>query len=88
VSIEGGTEQQKRVFYTSLYRCFERMIDITEDGQYFSVWSKRIEAANDTAFFTDDWVWDTYLALHPLQLILNPGKQDEKLTSYIRMARQ
>ena len=88
VSIEGGTEQQKRVFYTSLYRCFERMIDITEDGQYFSVWSNRTESANDTAFFTDDWVWDTYLALHPLQLILNPGKQDEKLTSYIRMARQ
>lgn len=88
ISIEGGTEQQKRVFYTSLYRCFERMTDITEDGQYFSAWSSRTEPANDTAFFTDDWVWDTYLALHPLQVILNPGNQDEKLASYIRMARQ
>jgi predicted alpha-1,2-mannosidase len=88
ISVEGGTDDQKRVFYTSLYRCFERMIDITEDGKYFSVWDNRIEDALDTAFFTDDWVWDTHLALHPLQVILNPGMQDDKITSYIRMARQ
>jgi predicted alpha-1,2-mannosidase len=88
IEIEGGSENQRRVFYTSLYRCFERMVDITEDGQYFSIWSNRVEPSNDTAFYTDDWVWDTHLALHPLQVILNPDKQDEKLSSYIRMARQ
>lgn len=88
IQTEGGTEQQRRVFYTSLYRAFERMTDITEDGQYFSIWSNKTESAADTAFFTDDWVWDTYLALHPLQIILNPGDQDEKIASYIRMARQ
>ena len=32
VSVEGGTEAQKRVFYTALYRVDERMINITEDG--------------------------------------------------------
>ncbi|MCX6259927.1 MAG: glycoside hydrolase family 92 protein, partial [Bacteroidia bacterium] len=79
---------QKSVFYTSLYRCFERMVNITEDGQYFSIWSNKVEQSNDTAFYTDDWVWDTHLALHPLQVILNPDKQDEKISSYIRMARQ
>ena len=88
IQTEGGTEEQRRVFYTSLYRGFERMTDITEDGQYFSIWSHKTESAADTAFFTDDWVWDTYLALHPLQVILNPGDQDEKIASYIRMARQ
>jgi predicted alpha-1,2-mannosidase len=88
IEIEGGTENQKIVFYTSLYRCCERMVDITEDGNYFSVWSNKVESANDTAFYTDDWVWDTHLALHPLQGILNPEAQDEKISSYIRMARQ
>lgn len=88
IEIEGGTEDQRCVFYTSLYRCFERMINVTEDDQYFSVWSNRTEPANDTLFFTDDWVWDTHLALHPLQVILNPDQQDDKITSYIRMARQ
>lgn len=88
IVIEGGTEDQKTVFYTSLYRCFERMIDITEDGKYYSVWDNKVEDANDTSFYTDDWVWDTHLALHPLQVILNPGREDEKIASYIRMARQ
>jgi len=88
ISIEGGTENQKTVFYTSLYRCFERMIDITEDGKYYSIWNNKVEDANDTAFYTDDWVWDTHLALHPLQVILNPDRENEKITSYIRMARQ
>lgn len=88
IEIEGGSENQRRVFYTSLYRCYERMIDITEDGQYFSIWSNKVEPSNDTVFYTDDWVWDTHLALHPLQVILNPDKQDEKISSYIRMARQ
>ena len=88
IEIEGGTENQRTLFYTSLYRCFERMVDITEDGHYFSIWSNQVEPANDTAFYTDDWVWDTHLALHPLQVILNPSEQDEKIASYIRMARQ
>ena len=88
IEVTGGTEDQRTVFYTSLYRCLERMVDITEDGRYFSAWSNKVEAAGDTAFYTDDWVWDTHLALHPLQVILNPSRQDEKITSYIRMARQ
>ncbi|MGH7975647.1 MAG: glycoside hydrolase domain-containing protein, partial [Limisphaerales bacterium] len=36
IQIEGGTLDQKKVFYTSLYRCYERMVCITEDGQYYS----------------------------------------------------
>ncbi len=88
IEVEGGTADQRSVFYTSLYRCFERMINITEDGRYMSAWSNRTEPASDTAFFTDDWVWDTHLALHPLQVILNPAEQGEKISSYIRMARQ
>ncbi len=88
IEVEGGTENQRTVFYTSLYRCFERMVNITEGGNYMSVWSNKVELASDTSFFTDDWVWDTHLALHPLQVILNPSDQGDKISSYIRMARQ
>jgi len=88
IEVEGGTDDQRTAFYTSLYRCNERMVDITEDGRYFSAWTKNVEPAGDTAYYTDDWVWDTYLALHPLQMILNPSQQDEKINSYIRSARQ
>lgn len=88
IEIDGGTDDQRTVFYTSLYRCFERMTDITENGRYYSAWSGKVEEADDTVFYTDDWIWDTHLALHPLQILLNPDRQDEKINSYIRMARQ
>lgn len=88
IEIDGGTDDQKAMFYTSLYRCFERMTNITEDDGYYSAWSGKVEKAMDTAFYTDDWIWDTHLALHPLMILLNSDRQDEKINSYIRMARQ
>jgi len=88
IEVDGGTENERTVFYTSLYRCYERMVNVTEDRNYMSIWSNKVEPANDTNFFTDDWVWDTHLALHPLQVILNPSDQSDKISSYIRMARQ
>ncbi len=36
IKIEGGTVDEKTVFYTSLYRCFERPVCISEDGRYYS----------------------------------------------------
>jgi len=85
IQVEGATEDQKTVFYTSLYRTHERMINITEDGRYYSGFDGQVHDSEGVPFWTDDWIWDTYLALHPLQIILNPKKQEEKLASYIRM---
>lgn len=88
IRVVGGTEDERTTFYTALYRCHERMINISEDGRYYSAWDGQVHEDEGTPFWTDDWVWDTYHALHPLQTILNPQAEAEKLTSYIRMYRQ
>ena len=36
IDVKGGSEDQKTTFYTALYRSHERMINISEDGKYFS----------------------------------------------------
>jgi len=36
IVIEGGSEDEKEIFYTSLYRTYERMINLSEDGKYYS----------------------------------------------------
>ena len=41
VEIEGGTPEERRVFYTSLYRTYERMICLSEDGRYWSGFDKK-----------------------------------------------
>lgn len=84
IAVEGGDEARKRVFYTALYRCHERMIDITEGGR-FRGWDGTVKPANGRRF-TDDWSWDTYRALHPLFCILDPAMQRDRLNSYLSMA--
>lgn len=88
IRITGGTEDQKTTFYTALYRAHERMINISEDGKYFSAYDGKVHEDEGVDFWVDDWLWDTYLALHPLQVLLNPETQEQKLTSYIRMYEQ
>ncbi|MDP4174666.1 MAG: GH92 family glycosyl hydrolase [Bacteroidota bacterium] len=83
IRAEGGTERQKRIFYTSLYRCMERMINISEYGRYFSGFDGKVHSDNGHPYYTDDWLWDTYRALHPLMLIIDPDKQADMAQSYV-----
>jgi predicted alpha-1,2-mannosidase len=87
IEVEGGTEEQRRVFYTALYRCYERMIDITEDGKYFSGFDHQVHE-DPRPFYVDNWLWDTFRALEPLQTLLNPDMEADKIQSYVRMYQQ
>ncbi len=87
VRVEGGNDNQKTVFYTALWRTFERMVDFTEDGKYIG-WDGKVHDAGKSRYYSDDWVWDTYRAHHPLMVLLQPEAEGDKLTSYIRMASQ
>jgi predicted alpha-1,2-mannosidase len=87
IAVEGGTEAQRKVFYTALYRCFERMINISEDGQYYSAFDHKVHR-DPRPFYVDNWLWDTFRALEPLQTLLNPDVQADKIQSYVRMYQQ
>ncbi len=88
IEIEGGTPSERAVFYTSLYRTYERMINISEDGRYFSATTGQVHDDGEVPFYTDDWIWDTYLAVHPLRVLIQPQREQHMLASYIRMAEQ
>jgi predicted alpha-1,2-mannosidase len=87
IQVTGGTPEQQRVFYTSLYRCYERMVNITEDGQYYSGYDHQVHA-DARPFYVDNWIWDMYRAEEPLQTLLNPEMEADKLQSYVRMYQQ
>ena len=87
INVKGGTDAQRRTFYTSLYRTYERMININEGGQYFSAYDHKVHKT-DRDFYVDDWVWDTYLAHHPLRMVLHPDLQADMLQSYALMYEQ
>jgi predicted alpha-1,2-mannosidase len=87
IRVEGGSEAQRRSFYTALYRCYARMVDLSEDGSYFSGYDKKVHRESRD-FYTDDYSWGNYLALHPLRTILDPAREADMLQSYVRMYEQ
>lgn len=88
VNITGGTEKQRTIFYTSLYRSLLNMSNITEDGRYYSGYDGTVHDSGGRDFYINDQVWDTYRCLHPLQLLLDPERKQDMIQSYIRMYEQ
>ena len=86
IRVSGGSTAKQRVFYTALYRAFQRMVDYGEYGQYYSAYDGRVH--DGEFFYTNDHIWDTFRCMHPLQLLLEPERQSRILESYNLMYRQ
>ncbi|MDE6450056.1 MAG: GH92 family glycosyl hydrolase [Muribaculaceae bacterium] len=88
IKATSSTPQDLTLFYTSLYRTYERMICITEEGnRYYSAFDNSIHT-DATPFYTDDWIWDTYRAVHPLRALIEPEKETDMIKSFLRMGHQ
>ena len=88
IEVQSPDEDEKTIFYTSLYRCYERPVNISEDGRYFSAFDGKIHEDGGNAFYTDDWIWDTYRATHPLRVLIDTLTETNVIRSYILMAEQ
>ncbi len=88
IAVKGGTEREKRIFYTSLYRSLERMVNISEYGRYYSGYDRKVHDDNGRSFYVDDWLWDTFRSQHPLLYILDPSAQVDMAESYVKMYTQ
>ncbi len=88
ITIKDNNRKNQTVFYTALYRCLERPVKISEDGNYFSASDGKIHSDSGIPFFTDDWIWDTYRAAHPLRILTDAPNELNIIKSYIRMAEQ
>ena len=88
IQVSGGSENDKTVFYTSLYRCYERPVNLSEDGKYYSAFDGKIHEDGGRSFYTDDWIWDTYRATHPLRILIDKERETDIINSYLLMAQQ
>jgi predicted alpha-1,2-mannosidase len=88
MNVTGGTERQRTIFYTALWRSLGRMTNITEDGRYFSGYDHAVHDAEGHNFYVDDGLWDTFRSLHPLQLLMDGRRQEDMIRSYLHMYQQ
>lgn len=87
IEVRGGTDEELETFYSFYYRTFERPVCISEDGRYFSASDHQVHE-DARPFYTDDWLWDTYRAAHPLRSLTDAAAEEDIISSFLRMAVQ
>lgn len=79
-----GTEAQKQIFYTGLYRNFIQPNNLANaDGTYSGTDFTTHKAADGTHYSTFS-LWDTYRATHPLYTLAVPQKDAAFINSMLR----
>ncbi|WP_273275857.1 GH92 family glycosyl hydrolase [Maribacter polysiphoniae] len=80
ITVKGGSEDQKQIFTTALYRSLlAQYISQDVDGKYFGSDGK-IHEAKDFDFYGSFSCWDTYRTQHPLLTLVAP----EHVNDYIK----
>lgn len=88
VSVEGGTEEQRRVFYTALYHT-QIHPNVLQDvnGEYPRMEGDDILKTSGNRY-TVFSLWDTYRNLTQLQTLLFPDKEEDMVRSMIDMYKE
>jgi len=73
VSIEGASEDQRRIFYTALYHSMLYPRTFSEDGRYYSAFDDKIHQGES---YTDYSMWDIFRAEFSLLTVLAPERVD------------
>lgn len=88
IDVEGGTEAQKRVFYTALYHS-QIHPNIVQDvnGEYPMM--ERFDIGKTSSDrYTVFSLWDTYRNVHQLETLLYPERQLNMVRSIIDMSKE
>ncbi len=85
IQIEGGTNDQRRTFYSCLYRAhlFPRMFhepDATGEPIHYSPYDGQVHGG---VLYTDNGFWDTYRTVYPLLSLIQPVRLGEILQGFV-----
>ena len=88
ILVEGGTEEQKRVFYTAMYHLLIHP-NILQDvnGQYPAMEGSEILTTKGNRY-TVFSLWDTYRNVHQLMTLLFPDRQLDMVRTMVDMYKE
>lgn len=88
VAVEGGSKDQKTIFYTALYHSFlapNLFMDV--DGQYRGT-DLKIHKAEGFDNYTIFSLWDTFRGTHPLYTILQRKRTSDLIKTFLAQYQQ
>ncbi len=88
IRVEGGTEEERTIFYTALYHALLHPNIISDvNGEYPAMESGSVGVA-DYERYTVFSLWDTYRNLHQLMTLAYPDEQTDMIRSMVGMAKE
>jgi len=76
IRVEGGTDDQREIFYTSMYRSFIKPTDCRNESPYWN---------DDSEFFIDfATMWDIYKTTLPLLMTVQPEQAGRVIRAMLR----
>ena len=81
LTVEGASEADTRIFYTAIYHAYQLPREFSEYGRYYSAFDDKVHSG---VSFNDYATWDTFRALHPLMVLLEPGLTGEWIQSLLQ----
>ncbi|MBR1851519.1 MAG: GH92 family glycosyl hydrolase [Bacteroidales bacterium] len=89
IEIEGGSDEQRTMFYTALYHCMTSPYLWSDaDGRYRGTDGKIHTADSGHEVYTVFSLWDTYRALHPLLTVIDPKRTADFVYTFRQHYRQ
>lgn len=85
IIVEGGTAEQKKIFYTALYHTMITPNIFSDvDGKYLGM-DKKIDTANNFNYYTVFSLWDTFRAEHPLLSLIDRKRTKDFIHTFLDM---
>ncbi|KIG15892.1 Alpha-1,2-mannosidase [Enhygromyxa salina] len=92
VRVLGGSDEQRTLFYSAMYRAFLAPTIFTEASGRYRGFDDAVhdvgEHASDFTYYTDFSLWDTYRTVHPLFNLIQRERHADMLESLATMAAQ
>jgi predicted alpha-1,2-mannosidase len=88
IRIQGGTEAQRKIFYTALFRVFQMPTVFNDANGDYLGFDRHVHRVSDFQYFTDLSLWDTFRTTHPLYVLIAAREQRDMLVSLVKMLEQ
>ncbi|HEU4788198.1 MAG TPA: GH92 family glycosyl hydrolase, partial [Flavobacterium sp.] len=85
IKIDGVDEEKKKIFYTAYYHTLLFPRQFSEYGKYYSPFDDKI---HEGISYTDYSLWDTFRALHPFLLFVQPDRVNDMITSMLNIYKE
>jgi predicted alpha-1,2-mannosidase len=87
IDVQGGTERQQRIFYTSLYHAFVMPTVFNDVNDEYKGFDKETHKAEGFRYFTAISLWDTFRTVQPLYNLIARADQRDIMVSLVEMAK-